>query len=362
MTRGSCQHWGVRVSTRCVFCHKSFPDNGVFGHLPPGHRLAYDPERGRLWVVCESCRRWNLAPIEERWEALHQLERMVRDRGRIVAETDNIALLSAGELTIIRVGSAGLAEQAWWRYGSELNRRRTSFESARSKLAAYTFGTMAYLSDLVGLGDEDLHITWDDTPIADILRWRRFGWAAWHGNQDCPYCNSTLRALRYDLSWWVYPTFDPDTGKTSLHVPCPRCDPWTPDKVYTIEGGEAETSLRRVLAYQHISGASLGAIKDAAQVIEDAGSVENFERVVSAQRKSLWGMGQTKSIALEIALNETVERRMMKLELQALEFMWKQEEELARIIDEELTPKVLRDRHQRRLPVDVSPKSEFLTD
>ena len=61
---------------------------------------AYDPDRGRLWVVCEFCRRWNLAPIEERWEALHQLERMVRDRAKVVAETDNITLLSAGELTI----------------------------------------------------------------------------------------------------------------------------------------------------------------------------------------------------------------------------------------------------------------------
>ncbi len=142
----------------------------------------------------------------------------------------------------------------------------------------------------------------------------------------------------------------------------PRCDPWMPEKVYSIEGVEAENSLRRVLAYQHISGASIGAIKDAAQVIEEAGSVDNFERVVSEQRKSLWGMGQTRSIALEIALNETVERRMMTLELQALEFMWKQEEDLARIIDEELTPKVLLDRHLRRLPVEVAPKGELLTD
>jgi hypothetical protein len=341
-----------------MFCRKAFSDNGVFGHLPPGHRLAYDPERGRLWVVCETCRRWNLAPIEDRWEALHQLERMVRDRGRVVAETDNIALLSAGELTIIRVGRAGLAEQSWWRYGRELHRRKSSFEGARSKLAAYTFGTMAYLSDLVGLGDEDLNITWDDTPVADILRWRRFGWAAWHGNRDCPNCNSTLRALRYDLSWWVYPSFDPDTGRTAMHVPCPRCDPWTPDKVYSIEGVEAENSLRRVLAYQHISGASVDAIKDATQVIADAGSVDDFERVVSTQRKSLWGMGQTRSIALEIALNETVERRMMRLELQAMEFIWKQEELLARIIDEELTPRHLLDRHLRRLPVDVAPRRD----
>jgi hypothetical protein len=281
---------------------------------------------------------------------------MVRDRAKLVAETDNIALLSVGDLFLIRVGQAGLAEQAWWRYGKELHRRRTAFESTRSKIAAYTFGTMAYLSDIVGLGDEDLSITWDDTPVADILRWRRFGWAAWHGSTACPFCNSTLRALRYDVSWWVFPRFAGNAGQTIVEVPCPRCDPWTPDKVYAIEGAEAENVLRRILAYQHIMGASERTIRDAARVIEDAGSMEAYETTVTAERKSLWGMGQTRSIALEIALNESVERRMMTLELQALEFMWKREEELAKIIDEELTPKNLLDRHLRRIPVTVDPK------
>ena len=37
------------------------------------------------------------------------------------------------------------------------------------------FGAMAYLSDVVGFGDDDLSIVLDDAPTADILRWRRFG-------------------------------------------------------------------------------------------------------------------------------------------------------------------------------------------
>ena len=280
---------------------------------------------------------------------------MVRDQSRLVAETDNIVLLSAGELFLIRVGKAGLAEQAWWRYGRELNARRSRFQGTRSQLTAYTFGAMAYLSDMVGLGDEDLKIGWDDTPAVDILRWRRFGWAAWHGSIDCPFCNSSLKALRYDLSWWVYPNIDPETGKTAVEVPCPRCDPWTPEKVYRIDGSEAENALRRVLAYQHIAGAAEATIKDAAHLIESEGSPEAFEMRVTRERKSLWGMGATRSIALEIALNDSVERRMMELELQALEFMWKREEELARIIDEELTSEAARDLHMRRLPVTVAP-------
>ena len=164
--------------TRCIFCHAPFPENGVFGRLPPGHRLAFDPGRGRLWVVCEGCHRWNLCPIEKRWEALHQLERMVRDKSRLVAETDNIVLLSAGELFLIRVGKAGLAEQAWWRYGRELNARRTRFQSSRSQITAYTLGAMAYLSDMVGLGDEDLTNGASTPDWSWLISWAAAGTAA----------------------------------------------------------------------------------------------------------------------------------------------------------------------------------------
>ena len=196
---------GGTLFTHCIFCQTKFRKNSVFGRLPPGRLLAFDPKQGRLWAVCEQCGRWNICTMEQRWEALHELERMVRDRSQLVAEIDNIALLSAGELFLIRVGKAGLTERAWWRYGRELHQRRSRFHGAQSRLTAYTFGAMAYVSDVIGLGDDDLSIGWDDAPTADILRWRRFGWAAWHGSVDCPYCNSSLKALRYDLSWWVFP-------------------------------------------------------------------------------------------------------------------------------------------------------------
>ena len=335
--------------TRCLFCHKPFPENGCLAHLPRGRRLAYDPEKGRLWVICEHCHRWNLAPIERRAEALWELERIVRDQARPVAHTANVTLLHADPLVLVRVGNAGRAEQAWWRYGRELRRRRSSFRSAGSRLTAFTFGAVAYLSESVGLTDLDWDITWDDTPMADILRWRRFGWAAWWGTEECPYCHSILRALRFDVSWWVYPLWRED-GSMAMGVPCPRCDPWTPEKVYTLEGPQAENALRRILAYIHISGANEGTIRDAARAIEESGSAGAFAENLSARRMSLWKMGTTRSIALEIALNESVEQRMLDLEVRALEFLWKKEEKLARIIDEELTPKWALERHLRRLP------------
>ncbi|MBW3535163.1 MAG: hypothetical protein KY453_08105 [Gemmatimonadetes bacterium] len=315
--------------------------------------------RGRLWAVCESCHRWTLCPLEERGAALHDLERGAHDSARIVAQTANISLLEIGGTLLVRVGEAGLAEQAWWRYGRELRKRKASFESPRSQVTAYTFGALQAIGRLLGLADDDVAIAWDDKPVADVLRWRRFGWAAWHGRKRRPYCNSTLRALRYDMSWWVYPLRGQD-GTLEVGVPCPRCDPWTPDNVYHLRGPQAENVLRRCLAYQNISGADTALIGQAARAIEDAGSAGAFALETVDRRQCLWKMGPAGTVALEIALNESVEQRMLQLEARALEFLWRQEEELARIIDEQLTPRRLLEAHLRKLPVRLVPRGNVV--
>ena len=102
-------------------------------------------------------------------------------------------------------------------------------------------------------------------------------------------------------------------------------------KVYELHGDVAENVLRRLLAYQNIGGASERRIIDAATAIEQAGSAGEFSRSVTDNHQSLWKMGATGTIGLEIALNESVEKRMLDLEVRALEFLWKREEELARI-------------------------------
>ena len=115
--------------TRCLVCAQPFEPNDQLAHLPLGTRLAFYPRRGRLWVVCRACRRWSLTPIEERWEALEELEKLSRDKARLLSQTDNIALLKAGPLEVVRVGKAELTEEAWWRYGRELVSRRQKWNN-----------------------------------------------------------------------------------------------------------------------------------------------------------------------------------------------------------------------------------------
>jgi hypothetical protein len=152
------------------------------------------------------------------------------------------------------------------------------------------------------------------------------------------------------MSWWAYPIQGVD-GRLGVGVPCQRCDPWTPEKVYEIHGDVAENVLRRVLAYQNIAGASERRITDAARIIEGAGSAGEFTLAATRKRESLWKMGATGTVALEIALNESVERRLLDLEVRSLEFLWREEEELARIIDEDLTPRRQLEAHLRHLPI-----------
>src|SRR5512134_1723806 len=133
--------------TRCLFCHAALPANDLVEHYPHGRRLAFDPGRGRLWAVCSACQRWNLAPIEERWEALEELDRLVTDQGKLLSKTDNIALIRAGEIDVVRVGqSTKLVEEAWWRYGRELRERR----SHHSKLSWIEMGAAIAISVTAG--------------------------------------------------------------------------------------------------------------------------------------------------------------------------------------------------------------------
>ena len=50
----------------CIFCTRPLGSNQVVEHFPVGRRLAFDGEKGRLWVICRKCLRWNLTPIKER--------------------------------------------------------------------------------------------------------------------------------------------------------------------------------------------------------------------------------------------------------------------------------------------------------
>src|SRR5689334_749936 len=106
----------------CLFCQASLGRNEAIEHFPVGRRLAYDAATGRLWVVCRKCERWNLTPLEERWEAIDDAERSYRGT-RLRVSTDNVGLARLREGTeLVRIGKPERPELAAWRYGDQFGK------------------------------------------------------------------------------------------------------------------------------------------------------------------------------------------------------------------------------------------------
>ena len=117
----------------CLFCHTKLGNNEALEHMPVGRRIAYDCNTGRLWVICRQCQRWNLSPIETRWEAMEDAERAFSTT-RLRVSTDNIALAQLREgLELVRIGKPPRLEMAGWRYGN-------MFASRWRKHALYVAG------------------------------------------------------------------------------------------------------------------------------------------------------------------------------------------------------------------------------
>ncbi|MDP9205226.1 MAG: hypothetical protein M3P12_07185, partial [Gemmatimonadota bacterium] len=108
----------------CLFCHSELGANEAVEHFPVGRRLAFDAAKGRLWVVCRKCERWNLTPLEERWEAIEECERAFRGtKLRVSTEHIGLARLAEG-IELVRIGAPQRPEFAAWRYGDQFGRRR----------------------------------------------------------------------------------------------------------------------------------------------------------------------------------------------------------------------------------------------
>ncbi len=366
--------------SRCLFCHRDLPPNEALEHFPVGRRVAFDPVRGRLWAVCPACRRWNLAPMEERWEALEELEKTVKDRARLLSQTDNIALLRTPELEIVRVGRANLTEEAWWRYGVELVRRRRTYQIVT---VAGVAAVGALLAGGVAAGASVFGSWWGFTQVARQLpklgRRLKFGGTAWRGRAVCPRCGSELTSIPFKERGALAAAGTPDAG-LALQLRCLHCERATgriglsygrlaraerwPDPMdgrrgqrmserkrrrygelpppaegtgYLITGLEAEHLFRRVLAYQNYAGGKEAQVRDATALIQQAGSAPSLARGLVAPGRRLATVDATSAIALEIAVNEDRERRLLELELAELEQRWREEEELAAIVDGELT-------------------------
>jgi len=324
--------------TRCLSCDIPFSATTSLEGYRLGNEIAFDPHRGRLWAVCRVCRRWTLAPLDERWEALETLERVTAGgegdsgRARLLSRTKNVALFQVDLLRILRVGSTDREEEAWWRYGHRLQERRSGpgarslGESLMMTAAVVAGGLKAAARGLPAMSP------------GEIDRWLRFGDVAWRGHRTCASCGHVVMSLPFfDRKVLVLtPSDDPDQVPL-LSRRCPRCKSLDGGGLH-LDARQSERTLRRVLAYEHHAGVPPERVRSALLLIEQAGKPSALASTLARYGRSLGDLPSTAAIAMDIAANEAAERSLLSLEASVLEQYWHQEEELAAIVDGELTP------------------------
>jgi hypothetical protein len=335
------------VYSTCLFCHAPLGRNDAIEAFPVGKRLAWDAAKGRLWVVCRRCERWNLTPLEERWEAIEQCERAFRST-RLRVATDNIGLARLrGGLELVRIGRADRTELAAWRYGDQFGRRRRrALTSAGLGLGA--IGALLLGGTPAGLGVGGVWMAWGGLthrllhgkptsqlttvpaelaiqgpgylypprPVALLVRRKHLG-------------SSTVGAGPEGLRLWL----EYDGGRALL------------------VGDVALQTTARLLPHANRGGASRGDVREAVSLLEAHDDARGFVASLAAPQESHWsrwrgfnfhiplgespafGLDGVQRLALEMALHEESERRAMGGELARLEASWREAEEIAAIAD-----------------------------
>jgi hypothetical protein len=357
----------------CLHCHRRLGANEAVEHFQVGRRLAFDSAKGRLWVVCPHCARWNLTPIEERWEAVEDCERLFRGQ-RLRAQTDNVGLAKLREGTdLIRIGSPLRPEFAAWRYGPVFMKR------LRNRIA--TIGGIGAAGVGVGLAATGLPIT--QAVMASgpflLLPLMHLSIATILARQGAPAMKvaagqgKPLRVSRENLEHTHWSVDENDVLRLNLRHLGGHAD---------FEGDRAARVLATLLAGANSGGGTPRAVDNAVQLIAEAGDPrralatitseanrlgEGFEeraaefvraprgRTIRAameaqlerQRRSnrafsnwpplnpgaIHRLPRVYRLALEMSLHESSEQRALEQQLAALERDWREAEEIAAIAD-----------------------------
>ncbi|MDA1102329.1 MAG: hypothetical protein O2956_01845 [Gemmatimonadetes bacterium] len=313
-----------------MFCNRPLGSNEVVEHFPVGRRLAFDASRGRLWVVWRKCERWNLSPIEERWEAVEALEQIFRET-RLRVSTENVGLARHGEgLELVRIGDPQREEFAAWRYGDQFGRRR-------KKAILYGAGAAAVVGGVVIGGVVTGAIG------GAVLGQGGNLWNLWLNGVTRVRLRTddgrVLKLKHMDLLGTRLRT-TPDGSGYSLEVRKGKKKEW-------FEGAEAERLIGVIMPGVNRQGGKKQTVQDAVSEIEQRGHPDEFlSDVIKGDRfrdkKGVPGyvnkMPAPTKLALEMALHEEQERRSLEGELWRLERAWEEAEEIAAISDSLLLP------------------------
>ena len=353
--------------SHCLVCNADLGKNEAIEHFPVGTRLAFDAAKGLLWVVCRRCERWNLTPLEERWEAIEECEQAYRDARTRVA-TDNIGLARLPDGTeLVRVGRPLKPELAAWRYGDQFGRRRKRALVGSTIVGGAVAGGAVALP-LIGLPLTALGvIAATALPVAAILsvvgtqaplllrpRWVRDDDGQWLlvTSNDLPDFRIAADGSSPD-GWALRLGYRDRRAEPTVISPFITNTP----SVHTarLTGEAALDAARQFLPMINGRGARRGVVRNAVETLGALGTGrDTFAGVAARVREygarqsfgdtgSLHHLPREVRLALEMAAFEDQERLALEGELAGLERAWREADELAGIADRLLEPPALAD-------------------
>ncbi|MEO8622791.1 MAG: hypothetical protein ABI625_17095 [bacterium] len=333
----------------CLFCQQALGRNEAVEHFPVGRRLAFDAAKGRLWVVCRKCERWNLTPLEERWEAIEECERAFRaTKLRVSTEHIGLARLKEG-MELVRIGEPQRPEMAAWRYGDQFGRRKRRHMALVGGATAVVGGVVLFgpILGLIGVGAL--------TPTVQLISTGQHLYAT-RKLIRIPTSNGETRKIR--LSELPKTQLYADGDDIMLRVTAIRTGPsptwWKYDRgrdEIDLTGDDAIRATAALLPMVNRSGGDSREVKRAVRILEETADPRRlFQRAVreiETRDRSWLAVRSTNllrmlpaagRLALEMATHEESERRALEGELHVLEAAWKDAEEIASIADDMFLP------------------------
>lgn len=337
--------------TTCLFCNGDLGHNDVVERFPVGRRLAFDAGKGRLWVVCGRCERWNLTPLEERWEAIEECERAFRGTTLRVS-TDQIGLARVKEgLELVRIGAPQRPEMAAWRYGDQFGRRRRRHLVMLSGgLAVVGTAVVAGpMLGLVGLG-----------AISPMMNMFSLAHGLYRSRKRIAVPGPDGTALHTRLADLPRVRLTLGAEGIVLSVPSPtqhaEPPPWwryhDDREMRVLTGPLAIRAAGAMLPLMNRDGGTAAQVQRAVRSLEAAGTPDQLYRraaeYIASHRNHglrpvfgknlLRNLPRVDRLALEMAAHEETERRALEGELHILEAAWKDAEEIAHIADDMFLP------------------------
>jgi len=321
--------------TTCAFCNAKLDGDGGPSGLGVGRRIAFDEWKGRLWVICPKCARWNLTPLDDRLERIETVARAARE-AKLLAATEQVALLRWQVYDLVRVGKPPRIELAPWRYGERLKAR----QQERLKyvipltVAAVGLGIAANVAagGSLGVFVWNLHRVGEGLYIT-VVGNRKVNLAE---PPICPSCGTLLELRAKHVQ---HARVVPDAhADIAVIVSCPRCR----QEAAHLTGSDAHAVLRQGLSYLNARRSGRRRAEEAARVVDLAGGPDRLIRDVAKRELTLRSLRPERRLALEMAVDE-------QAEVQELEREWKDAEELADIADGTLSSNPQIEEELRRL-------------